>query len=902
MIEIPSKEQKNSTGLFKKIYKRYSTVGAIFLLLICIFIISWEALQNIKAEVRRHIRGNLQSVLKTTDENMVGWAAERLSDLDLLISRPDLVNMIIELNELPPQKEALIKSEALNKLRDILRPFLLNHQHLGFFVINQDRISIGSMRDSNLGSVNLLDTKGDYLDRILAGEPQLILPIQSDVPLPDITSRLSRNTPTMFVGTPVYNSNGEVISAFTIRINPSLQFTRITQIPRSGNTGDSYAFNRDGVLITECRFDDQLRRINLIGPDERGILTFDLRDPGGNMLEGYIPRKERKTLPFTKGVQSALAGNSGIDLDGYRDYRGVPVVGVWDWVNEYDFGLIYEIDVDEAYATYFKIRRIVIIVLGFIVTMFFGYSLALDSRNRKAAFLNLQLSREMEDRIKANRALEESEKKFRNIFESSKDAMMLLSKDGFIDGNDAALLMFSFETVDEFMGRQLGELSPPLQPDGLNSKKAAEEKVADAYRNGKSFFEWTHIRTSGEVFCAEVLLTPVTFGEKEVILSVTRDITDRKEMENELRKSEERMRLILETADDSIITINENGIIQSFNPAAEHFLGYEASEIVGQNLKILVPDPHRDWHDEYLSTYLKTGIKKMTLVGRETEIQHKDGRIMPIYLSVGEADIDGQKIFTGIIHDISEIKKAEQTLKEANERLRTLNEMKSEFVSVVSHELRTPLTSIKNAVTLVNSGETGELNENQSKFMSMAERNIDRLARLINDLLDLSRMEAGKMQLRLEQVDPAPLLHRAAETFGPRAGTKSIEFESDIEESLPFIHVDSDRIEQVLANLLDNAVKFTPEGGRITLSARRTAEMVEISVADTGIGLSKENRKHIFDQFYQTDDTLTRKTGGTGLGLSIVKQLIEVHRGKISVESEEGKGTRFIFILPALLT
>jgi PAS domain S-box-containing protein len=900
--EFSLREPKKRTDRFRRIFERYSAFLGIFILFVGVFIISWKALTDIKREIRKNIWSNLQTTLKTTDEAIVGWAGERLDDLNLLITRPDVNKLIEALNELPPDQETLRKSVPLNKLRDIMRPFLLNHHHLGFFVINKERISTGSMRDINLGSVNLLDAVGDYLDKIFSGEPQLILPIPSDVALPNLSGRLSQKEPTMFVGTPVFNSKGEVIAAFTIRLNPSLQFTRITQIPRSGDTGDSYAFNKAGVLITECRFDDQLRRLGLIGPDERAILTLKLRDPGGNMLEGYLPKKKRKALPFTKGVRSALTGKFGIDIDGYRDYRGVPVVGAWDWIEKYNFGLIYEVDVDEAYVSYFKIRNIVIFVLSFIGIMFCGYSLALYMRKRKTEVLNQRLGQEIVERKKMNRALKESEKKFRNIFESSKDAMTLLSKTGFVDGNDAALKMFSCRTIGEFTGKQPGEFSPPLQSDGRSSHEAAQEKVTEAYRNGKNFFEWTHKRANGEVFQAEVLLTPVTIEAEDLILGVTRDITDRKKIELELKQSEERIRIILETADDAIITINAKGIVQSFNSAAERLLGYEASEVVGQNIKMLAPEPHHSRHDDYIANYLKTGIRKIIGIGREAEVQRKDGEIRPIYLSVGEGDFGEQKIFTGIIHDITKIKEAERTLTEANERLLKLSDMKSEFISVVSHELRTPLTSIKNAVTLVNSEKTGQLNANQSKFMSMAERNIDRLTRLVNDLLDLSRMEAGKMQLNFEQLDLISILQRAAETFEPRAEAKSITFERAIEGSLPFLHADSDRIDQILANLLDNAVKFTPKGGRITLSARRTAEMVEVSVADTGPGLSAENRKHIFEQFYQTEDTLTRKTGGSGLGLSIVKQLIEAHKGKISVESEEGQGARFIFILPVLLS
>lgn len=370
----------------------------------------------------------------------------------------------------------------------------------------------------------------------------------------------------------------------------------------------------------------------------------------------------------------------------------------------------------------------------------------------------------------------------------------------------------------------------------------------------------------------------------------------------EIEKSEKRIRAILDTAVDAIVTINEKVIVQSFNPAAERLFGYSASEVIGHNVKMLVPEPYHSKHDSFVANYLRTGIRKIIDLGREVNAQRKDGTVFPIYLSVGEVRLGEYRLFTGIIHDITELKKAEKTLKEANERLEKLNEMKSEFISVVSHDLRTPLTSIKNAVSLLITEKAGKLNETQAKFMSMAERNIDRLARLINDLLDLSRMEAGKMQLQLAEVDIKRIIEQAVETFKTRADDKAIILGTDLEEDLPIVEVNADRIDQVFANLLDNALKFTPEGGKITISARKIEEKIEVSVEDTGVGLSEENRQHIFDQFYQTEDTLSRKTGGTGLGLSIVKQLVEAHGGRISLESELGKGTRFFFTLPVHLS
>ncbi len=245
-------------------------------------------------------------------------------------------------------------------------------------------------------------------------------------------------------------------------------------------------------------------------------------------------------------------------------------------------------------------------------------------------------------------------------------------------------------------------------------------------------------------------------------------------------------------------------------------------------------------------------------------------------------------------------------LERTNQELRKIDSMKSEFVSVASHELRTPLAAIKNAVQLILSGKTGEINENQTKFLSMAERNINRLTNILSDLLNLSRIESGKIELKFENIDLKNVVDLAASSLRPHAGVKSIQIEVEIPESLPAVYGDQDKIEQILTNLIGNAVKFTPDGGKILISAEPISHdqkdgygnMVAISVKDTGIGIPADQLDAVFEKFHQVEGSLHRSVSGTGLGLAITKGLVEAHQGKIVVESEVGKGSAFTFTLP----
>jgi signal transduction histidine kinase len=245
-------------------------------------------------------------------------------------------------------------------------------------------------------------------------------------------------------------------------------------------------------------------------------------------------------------------------------------------------------------------------------------------------------------------------------------------------------------------------------------------------------------------------------------------------------------------------------------------------------------------------------------------------------------------------------------LEKANQELRKIDAMKSEFVSVASHELRTPLAAIKNAVQLMLSGKTGEINENQERFLSMADRNINRLTNILNNLLNLSRIESGKTELKFENITLKKIIDLTASSLRPQADVKSIQIKVEVPDQLPAVYGDPEKIEQILINLIGNAIKFTPDGGKIIITAKYLpkekeggyGDKVAVSVKDTGIGIPPEHLEPIFEKFHQVESSLKRSVTGTGLGLAITKGLVEAHQGRIWAESEMGKGSAFTFTLP----
>jgi signal transduction histidine kinase/GGDEF domain-containing protein len=240
-------------------------------------------------------------------------------------------------------------------------------------------------------------------------------------------------------------------------------------------------------------------------------------------------------------------------------------------------------------------------------------------------------------------------------------------------------------------------------------------------------------------------------------------------------------------------------------------------------------------------------------------------------------------------------------LEKANQELKQVDEMKSEFVSVASHELRTPLATVKNVVQLVLKGKAGEVNETQANFLTMAEKNINRLTNILTNLLDLSRIESGKIGIKPEELDLKLPIDFVLSSLKPHADGKSIHLQREVESDLPFVYGDREKVEQILTNLVGNAIKFTPEGGKIVVSAKlldRTKNGVGISVKDTGIGIPEDQLEKVFEKFHQVESPLHHSAGGTGLGLAITKGLVDAHQGQIWVESEVGKGSIFTFTLP----
>lgn len=380
-----------------------------------------------------------------------------------------------------------------------------------------------------------------------------------------------------------------------------------------------------------------------------------------------------------------------------------------------------------------------------------------------------------------------------------------------------------------------------------------------------------------------------------------------------LKDSEERLRAILHTAVEGIITIDERGMIESVNPAAERSFGYRAEELIGRNVGVLMPSPHREQHDSYLAAYLQTGKAKIIGIGREVVGRRKDGSLFPMDLAVSEVRLANRRLFTGFVRDITERKRAEEKLADLAARLAEKNKELETMVYIASHDLRSPLVNIQgfskellHACAAIRSKLQGPefeklapadvktlLEEDVPEAIDYMLAGVTKIDALLTGFLRFSRL--GRIEMKIEKLDMDMLLTEI---------TRAMDFQ--IQKSgavlrisrLPQCRGDATQTDQVFSNLLDNALKYLDPSrpGKIEVDGRVEGNRAIYAVRDNGIGISREHQDKVFEIFHRLDP---RKGEGEGLGLTIAQRILDRQAGRIWVESESGRGSVFFVSLPS---
>jgi PAS domain S-box-containing protein len=410
-------------------------------------------------------------------------------------------------------------------------------------------------------------------------------------------------------------------------------------------------------------------------------------------------------------------------------------------------------------------------------------------------------------------------------------------------------------------------------------------------------------------------------GNPRGMLLILADSTERHKIQRELleltrqeqkarseARLERRFRELLEAAPDGIIEVDREGRIVLLNRVTEKMFGYSREELLGGTVELLIPEHLRARHVGHRIHYWDSPVTRPMGIDLALQGKRKDGSQFPVEISLSPVESEEGLRVTAIIRDISERVKAEDRmrtireeytheLEERNRLIERANQLKSEFLASMSHELRTPLHTIIGFSELLTEELEGVLDDRQKRFFGHIHKDSQHLLELINDLLDLSKIEAGKLELRREVFDARAAVEEVLTSVRPLVQAKSQSIAAAIAD-LPALDADRTRFKQILFNLLSNAVKFTPEGGSITIEGTLLNNAVEFSVSDTGVGIPREEQELVFDKFYQVGQTSKGVREGTGLGLAITQHLVAEHGGKLSVVSQVGQGSRFSFTIP----
>jgi PAS domain S-box-containing protein len=535
--------------------------------------------------------------------------------------------------------------------------------------------------------------------------------------------------------------------------------------------------------------------------------------------------------------------------------------------------------------------------------------------------------RDVSDRHSAHLALSESEERYRLLVELSPDAVVVHVSGQVVYANQPAARLLGLAHPADLIGQPVLNAVHPASRDLVRSRLQTM-----GLGTAVPLVEEVFVHTDGSPIHVEVAASPTTFEGQPGILAVVRDIRARKRAEaliaaqkDELARAYDELRAHADRVEAEVATrtrelasqkalteriianapaglgfIDTQLVFRWLNPMLSRFLGFPPEALIGQPLFEVIPEV-RDQFGPILQGVLDTGepfraeaAPFVYEVDGVTRTTYWDYAYMPV--------LDDEKKTVGLLvlnHEVSERVEQAQRLHDQIEQLHEVDRLKASFINTVTHELRTPLTSIMGYSEFLEDGIGGGLTPDQAEFVAQIQEGTRRLQRLVDDLLDFARLEAGTFQLVSQEGDLGALIRQEMASLLPQVRDGRLTLSLDLPEDAVKVRMDAPRIGQVLLNVGGNAVKFTRPGGRVTVALTREPDRVRVTIRDTGIGIPAEQLPHLFQKFYQVDPSATREFGGAGLGLSISRALVEAHGGEMGVESVEGEGSTFWFTLPA---
>jgi len=940
----------------------YSIITLTAVIIFIVMALVWFTLEQNKKATLQDVKEDLSFVLERTTESLDAWVDDRRDFLSSIGQHPKLVSQVQKLLNLSEEKNAQEEGVVQEAIRSFFDLHAEEFNQVGYFLLSKQGVTIASRQDQQLGEKHIVAVHAPgLLEKVYQGDTIFVPPIPSNIYSSGISDNISDDQKdqsdfSMFFATPVVNEDGDIIAALLKRILPDGRLSQITQQGSIGRSGESYLVTAEGRMITKSRFKNTLIQLGLLELNAKDDKYLQLRDPGGNMITGYRPEQALDQMTYTvmaQGVISLAAealksDHSAIqsNLEGYRDYRGVPVLGVWLWNNYLGIGVTTEIDLEEALSSFYTLRFYLLITAVVALLLAIASSMLTMTIGQRAANFMRRSNEELEERVNERTfELKEREQRLYDLYNNSPVAYASLDLDGILIKHNKAF--------SNMLGLKLADLDNVSWHSLLQSGSQRGQKVFTKALKGRVTEESEIVIHRNDGTLCQALVSAVPSYDNQAKVDEIRitlvDITDRKHAEVVLNKEKDRAQLlskIIASTTSSCISIEESyqlvleEVCKYLDWPLAHVYVFDDSiqKLCSSYLWHIEPDADEENFSKFVSISEKTRFSKgeglpgrvwgckqavwIADVSKETNFLRnnalsdsviKGAFAFPVFIdnkiaAVAEffsknmeekdewllelANEVGKQLSIPITN-----KRRQVELEKAKLSAEEATKAKSDFLANMSHEIRTPMNAIIGMSYLA---LQTELDRKQRGYIQKVNKSAESLLGIINDILDFSKIEAGKMDMESINFRLEDVFDNLSNMLILKAEDKSLEVLFDISTEAPTALIgDPLRLGQVLTNLGNNAIKFTETGEiifRVSLKEQSERSVTLLfSVQDSGIGMSAEEQEKLFQSFTQADTSTTRKFGGTGLGLAICKNLAEMMQGEIWVESKLDRGSTFSF-------
>ncbi|WP_096086630.1 response regulator [Agaribacterium haliotis] len=911
--------RQDVTQAFNDRSNQLLVASGIVCFLLLLTVIALIGLKKINQLEREESVEALSTLVRTTNAALESWTEGWMDRVTTVAINPLLHERVLRLVDAEITQSALLANPDMLWSRSAYLRYEEPFGSLGYFIIDANYKNIASSRDSNLADINIVAKfYPELLERAFNGEAVITPPMPSDVALPGPDGINADHIPTMFVLSPI-TINKSVAALLSLRIDPYKEFAKLTQEGRVGETGESYFVGEQGLMMSFSRFGEQLRQMHLLKAGETELLKLRVADPGRE-LSAEQPATNVDKYPLTVSAAAISRHEIGKSDVPYRDYRGHWVIGAWHWDEVYGFGVVAEMDLDESLKNYKFYENVVGGIIATVAALSVLLSIAALWLGR---MIHKRLQRDnekLEDTVAERTAeLRESQEQFENVVENLQGSIYRykvgedIINDSYMMYSSSKLEEITGFALEDFIGpkakRKIGEL---INKDDF---KRVQQQLVEAHKKRIPIDDDIRLMHASGVMKHVKIQAQFSYDDSGKALyydGTVFDITEQKLAEILQKESEQRLDLAATSAQLGMWDYDIAAQQVKVNKVYASMLGYELEDICKD------VEQQQKWHnlsnaDETWFSLIHSDDQQSSRdafnqhINGETELYSvelrarcKDGAYLWL-MDIGkivEYNSDGSPSRAIGIHlNIDDQKKLEEQLISARQQAQNANQAKSDFLANMSHEIRTPMNAI---IGMSHLALETQLDAKQRNYIDKVYRSAKALLGIINDILDFSKIEAGKLDIEHIDFSFDSVLDSLSNLLALKAEEKGIELLFNIDQKLPSNLIgDPLRLGQVLTNLVNNALKFTEEGEVVVelkvLKLAKEQVEVQLCVADTGIGMDKEQQQKLFQAFSQADSSITRKHGGTGLGLAISKKLCELMGGDIWLQSEPGVGSRFYF-------